>query len=121
MKEPSDLAKALDIILKNSALERSSHRSENGYATPPIVTYGEEGSPEDEMHLRDYWRTIRRRLSLIIGLTLIVGMIVTLRQARQPDIYQACARVQVDSESFSPALGASKGGAYFVDNFMDPE
>src|SRR5687768_4143702 len=120
MKEPSDLAKALDVILKNSALERSN-RPENGYATPPIVSYGEEASPEGEMHLRDYWRTIRRRLSLIIGLTLIVGMIVTLRQARQPDIYQACARVQVDSESFSPALGASKGGSYFVDNYMDPE
>lgn len=121
MKEPSDLAKALDIILKNSALERPGTSQQNGYATPPIVSYGEEASPEGEMHLRDYWRTIRKRLWLIIGLALIVGMIVTLRQARQPDIYQASARVQVDSESFSPAMGASKGGSYFVDNYMDPE
>ncbi|HEY5884797.1 MAG TPA: polysaccharide biosynthesis tyrosine autokinase [Pyrinomonadaceae bacterium] len=119
MKEPSDLAKALDIILKNSALDRPN--PENGYATPPIVAYGEEASPEGEMHLRDYWRTIRKRLWLILGLALIVGMIVTLRQARQPDIYQASARVQVDTESFSPATGASKGGSYFVDNYMDPE
>ena len=121
MKEPSDLAKALDIILKNSSLERSSGPTHNGYATPPIVAYGEEASPEGEMHLRDYWRTIRKRLWLIIGLALIVGMIVTLRQARQPDIYQASARVQVDTENFSPAMGASKGGSYFVDNYMDPE
>ena len=121
MKEPSDLAKALDIILENSALERSRDRPGNGYGTPPIVSDGEEPSPEDEIHLRDYWRTIRKRLWLIIGLVLIVGMIVTLRQARQPDIYQASARVQVDAESFSPAMGASKGGSYFVDNYMDPE
>jgi capsular exopolysaccharide synthesis family protein len=121
MKESSDLAKALDIILKNSALERSSNRAKDGYATPPIVFYGEEASPEGEMHLRDYWRSIRKRLWLIIGLALIVGMIVALRQARQPDIYQASARVQVDTESVSPAMGASKGGSYFVDNYKDPE
>ena len=121
MKEPTELSKAIEVILKNSAIEPSNNQARNGYATPPIVAYGEEASPEGEMHLRDYWRTIRKRLWLIIGLVLIVGMIVTLRQARQPDIYQASARVQVDTESFSPAMGASKGGSYFVDNYMDPE
>jgi succinoglycan biosynthesis transport protein ExoP len=122
MKEPSDLAKALEVILKNSALEPTNGSSRNGYATPPIVAYGEEVSPESEMHLRDYWRTIRKRLWLIVGLALIVSTIAALRQAKQPDIYQARARVQVDTESYSPALGASKGNAYYVDNsYMDPE
>ncbi len=120
MKEPTDLSKALQVILKSTAIE-PNNQARDGYATPPIVAYGEEASPEGEMHLRDYWRTIRKRLWLIIGLALIVGTIVALRQARQPDIYQASARVQVDSESFSPAMGASKGGSYFVDNYMDPE
>jgi len=122
MKEPSDLAKALEVILKNSALEPTNGSSRNGYATPPIVAYGDEASPEGEMHLRDYWRTIRKRLWLIIGLALIVSTIAALRQAKQPDVYQAHARVQVDTESYSPALGASKGNAYYVDNtYMDPE
>lgn len=123
MKEPSDLAKALEVILKNSALEPTNNgSSHNGYATPPIVAYGEEASPEGEMHLRDYWSTIRKRLWLIIGLALIVSTIAALRQAKQPDVYQARARVQVDNENYSPALGASKGNAYYVDNsYMDPE
>ena len=122
MKKPSDLAKALEVILKNSPLEPTNGASRNGYATPPIVAYGEETSPEGEMHLRDYWRTIRKRLWLIIGLALIVSTIAALRQAKQPDVYQARARVQVDTESSSPALGASKGNAYYVDNsYMDPE
>ncbi|MEP6742726.1 MAG: polysaccharide biosynthesis tyrosine autokinase [bacterium] len=122
MNEPSDLAKALEVILKNSALESPNGSSRNGYATPPIVAYGEEASPEGEMHLRDYWRTIRKRLWLIIGLALIVCTIAALRQAKQPDVYQARARVQVDTETYSPALGASKGNAYYVDNsYMDPE
>jgi polysaccharide biosynthesis transport protein len=122
MKEPSDLVKALDLILKNSSLEPGNGSSRNGYATPPIVAYGEEASPEGEMHLRDYWRTIRKRLWLIIGLTLIVCTIAALKQAQQPDMYQARARVQVDTESYSPALGASKGDSYYIDNStMDPE
>ncbi len=120
MKEPTDLSKALELILKSTAVE-PNNQTRNGYATPPIVAYGEESSPEGEMHLRDYWRAISKRLWLIVGLALIVGTIAALRQARQPDIYQATSRVQVDAESFSPAMGASKGGSYFVDNYMDPE
>lgn len=122
MKEPSDLAKALDIILKNSSLEHSNGSQRNGYATPPVVAYDEEASPEGEMHLRDYWRTIRKRLWLIIGLAVIVSTISALKQSRLPDIYQARSRVQVDTESYSPALGASKGSSYYIDNsYMDPE
>ena len=122
MKEPSDLAKALDVILKSSALEQANESQRNGYATPPIVAYGEEDAPEGELHLRDYWRTIRKRLWLIIGLAVIVSTIAALKQSRQPDIYQAHARVQVDTESNNPALGASKGSNYYVDNsYMDPE
>jgi capsular exopolysaccharide synthesis family protein len=121
MKEPSDLSKALEIILKNS-LEHSNGSASNGHSSPPIVTYGEEASPEGEMHLRDYWKTIRKRLWLIIGLALIVGAITALRQARQPDIYQARARVQVGAETYSPAMGASRGESYYPDNsYMEPE
>ncbi len=121
MKEPTDLSKALEVILRSTALEQANTQTRNGYATPPIVAYGEENSPEGEMHLREYWRTIHKRLWLIIGLALIVTTIAALRQARLPDLYHASARVQVDTENFSPALGASKGGSYYVDNYMDPE
>ena len=117
-EDPSDLVKAL--ALRTSALEHANESTRNGYATPPIVAYGEEPGPEGELHLRDYWRTIRKRLWLIIGLAVIVGTITALKQSRQPDIYQARARVQVDVESSNPAQGASKG--YYADNtYMDPE
>jgi succinoglycan biosynthesis transport protein ExoP len=124
MKQTSDLAKALEVILKNSAPEHAngngSHR--NGYATQPIVVYGEEAAPEGQLHLRDYWRTIRKRLWLIAVLAIIVSTIAAMRQADQPDIYQARSRVQVDTETYSPALGASKGSSFYVDNsYMDPE
>ncbi|MGH9874127.1 MAG: GumC family protein [Pyrinomonadaceae bacterium] len=120
MNEPSDLAKALDLVLKNSTLEQANESHRNGYATPPIVAYGEDDRPEGELHLRDYWRSIRKRLWLIVGLAIIVSTITALKQSRQPDIYQARARVQVDVESSNPAMGASKG--YYADTtYMDPE
>ena len=122
MKEQSELGKALEVILKNSVLEQTNSSSPSGYATQPIVAYGEENSPEGEVHLRDYWRTIRKRLWLIIGLALIVSSIAAIKQARLPDVYQAHARVQVDAETFSPAMGASRGGGnVYVDPYMDPE
>jgi uncharacterized protein involved in exopolysaccharide biosynthesis len=121
MKEPSDLVKALDIILKSSALEQANEAKRNGYATPPIVAYGEDAEPEGEMHLRDYWRTVRKRLWLIIGLAVIISTIAALKQSQLPDIYQARARVQVDTESMNPAMGASRGGYYYADSYMDPE
>jgi len=122
MKEPSELAKALDVILKNSALESTNGSSRNGYATPPIVTYGEENAPEGEVHLRDYWRTIRKRIWLILSIAIIVSTLAAIKQARLSDIYQARARVQVDKENYSPALGASKGDTFYVEaGEMDPD
>jgi polysaccharide biosynthesis transport protein len=121
MKETSDLAKALEVVLKASTLDQANNR-ERGNASPPVVVYGEENSPEGEVHLRDYWRTIRKRLWLIIGVALIISSLAAIRQARLPDIYMARARVQVDAENYSPALGASKGGTYYIDNsYVDPE
>src|SRR6266850_371379 len=122
MREKKEIGKALDVILKNSALEQTNGSQRTGYLTPPIVAYGEENSPEGEVHLRDYWHTIRKRLWLIVGLALIVSSIAAIKQARLPDVYQAHARVQVDAETFSPAMGASRGGGnIYVDPYMDPE
>ena len=122
MKETTELAKALDVILRNSAFEQTNGSQRTGYLTPPIVAYGEENTPEGEVHLRNYWRTIRKRLWLIVGLALIVSSIAAIKQARLPDVYQAHARVQVDAETFSPAMGASRGGGnVYVDPYMDPE
>ena len=98
MKEPSELVKALEVILKNAAVEPTNGSSQNGYATPPIVAYGEEMSPEGEMHLRDYWRSIRKRLWLVLGIVALVTMLAVVYVARKPDFFEAQARVQVDLE-----------------------
>src|SRR6185503_10002869 len=120
MNEPSDLAKALDVLLKTTALQKTgSARDSNA---PPVVAYGEEDAPEGEIHLRDYWRSIRNHLWLIAGIAAIVTFLAAVYMARQPDVYEARSRVQVDSETYSPALGASKGSTVYIEaSIYDPE
>src|SRR6185503_18130856 len=118
MNESRELAEALDIVLRSSTLEQQIELHGNGYATPPISDYGEADRPEGELHVRAYWRTIRKRLWLITGLAVIVCTIAALKHSRQPDIYQARARVQIEVESSNPSLAAAK--EYYLDTaYMD--
>lgn len=83
----------------------------------PHYNYGVDPNAENEIHLLDYWRAIRKRLWLVIGMVLLVTMLATVYVARKPDIYQAEARVQVDLESNAAMLGKTP---YFVGTPNDP-
>src|SRR5438874_3575477 len=74
------------------------------YVSYPSFT--DDGAEEN--HFREYLRAVRKHLWLIIGLTLIITMLAAVYVARQPDIYAAQARVQVDLEN-NPASGAGGG------------
>ncbi|MFL6210400.1 MAG: GumC family protein [Pyrinomonadaceae bacterium] len=78
-------------------------------------SYTDEGAEEN--HFREYLRAVRKHLWLIIGLTLIFTMLAAIYVARQPDIYAAQARVQVDLEN-NPASGAGggKSGTVVISN-----
>src|SRR5262249_8709165 len=121
MKDSSE-PNAVDIAVR-TAPDQIDGRGTNGYLTPPVFAYGEDAFGGSPMYLRDYWNTIRKRLWLIIGVVLVVSAISSVKQARLPDIYSARARVQVDVESFSPALGASSQAGTYIDSttYMDPE
>jgi len=84
--------------------------------TPHSYNYGVDPNAENEIHVLDYWRAIRKRLWLVIGLVVLGTMLATVYMARKPDIYQAEARVQVDLESTS-MVGKTP---YFVGTPNDP-
>src|ERR1700682_5605111 len=73
--------------------------------TPHSYNYGVDPNAENEIHLLDYWRAIRKRLWLVVGLVVLVTMLAVIYMARKPDIYQAEARVQVDLENTAAMLG----------------
>ena len=62
-------------------------------------TYAAEG-----FHVVDYWRAIRKRLWLVIGIAVLVTTLVAIYVARKPNIYLAKAVIQVDLEQINPDL-----------------
>jgi capsular exopolysaccharide synthesis family protein len=65
---------------------------------PQSYNYGVDPNAENEVHLLDYWRAIRKRLWLVIGIVALITMLAVVYVARKPDLYEAQARVQVDLE-----------------------
>jgi len=60
---------------------------------------------EKVSHLLDYWRIIRKRLWLIVGIAVLIPTLTAVIVIRKPDIYEAQARIQVDLENANPLLG----------------
>ena len=92
-------------------------------ASLPVYGYGVENSGEGEVHLRDYWRSVRKHLWLVIGTTALITMLAAIYMARKPDLYEAEARVQVDLENSDPSVGGTaKTGSIVVNTrgFVDP-
>ncbi|MBC7796892.1 MAG: hypothetical protein H7Z37_08470, partial [Pyrinomonadaceae bacterium] len=63
---------------------------------------------ENGLQLMDYWRAIRKRLWLVIGITVLVTTLAAIYMSRRPNIYSAQARVQVDLEQVNPELVSSE-------------
>src|SRR5215204_2687650 len=87
---------------------------------PPSYNYGVDPNADNEVHLLDYWRAIRKRLWLVLGIIALVTMLAVVYVARKPDFYEAQARVQVDLEDTTalvsnqrPLYGPSDDPIYF--------
>lgn len=60
--------------------------------------------PFEGLQLLDYWRAIRKRLWLVVGIAVLFTTLAAIYMARRPDIYRAQAVVQVDLEQTNPDL-----------------
>lgn len=61
----------------------------------------------ENSQLLDYWRAIRKRLWLVIGIAVLATVLSAIYMARKPSVYQASAKVQVDLEQVNPDLVTS--------------
>ena len=66
-------------------------------------TYAQEG-----FQLLDYWRAIRKRIWLVIGIAVLVTTLTAIYVARKPSIYSAKATIQVDLEQTNPELATAE-------------
>lgn len=74
---------------------------------------------EEGMPLREYWRSVRKRLWMVISLAILITAIVSVFLIRQPNVYEAKTRVQVDLESNDPVLSNVKNGSVIVNNSVN--
>ena len=106
-----------------SSLELTKKESEFTALEKPIdlaphsYNYGVDPNAENEVHLLDYWRAIRKRIWLVIGVVALVTMLSVVYVARKPDVFEAQARVQVNLEDNS-TLGTKT--PYFYSATDDP-
>lgn len=98
MKERNALTKKENFSALDEALELAAAQ----------VGSEDYDYPKSSTSLRDYWRAVRRRLWLIVGITLISSALAAIYMARKQDVYLAEARVQVDLETADSA--GAKGG-----------
>ncbi|QYO66513.1 GumC family protein [Leptolyngbya sp. 7M] len=81
--------------------------------TPHLVAGSErypayrELNAQEGITFLDYWRAIRKRLWLVIGLAVLATTAAAIYVARKPDVYQAKAVIQVDLEQANPDLVTS--------------
>src|SRR5207249_3594937 len=68
-------------------------------------TYRE--AAQEGLQLLDYWRAIRKRLWLVIGIAVLITTLTAIYMARKPNIYSARAVVQIDNEQTNPDLVTS--------------
>lgn len=102
MRESRELTKRVTEIQEISRAEEPAVPSKYSY------NYGVGTTDETEVHLRDYWRAIRKRLWLVLGIVALLTMLSALYMSRKPDIYESGARVQVDLERNQALGGLSK-------------
>ncbi|HEV3469100.1 MAG TPA: polysaccharide biosynthesis tyrosine autokinase [Pyrinomonadaceae bacterium] len=81
---------------------------------------GAEARGRDAERLRELLGALRRRWWVVAAVTALCTGAVALFMARQPDLYQAEAQVQVDLETVNTAFAAAKSGALTVNPVNDP-
>lgn len=108
--------------VKSDKEERALRKLREAPAAPAAASSGYgyrlDTDADEERHLRDYWRSVRKRLWLVIGITVLVTMLAAIYAARKPDIYEAQARVQIDLENSNqlPLGNNSKSGSVVFNN-----
>lgn len=106
---------------KNLLIESGSLDSrESLEAEYPQTVNGYDTYSDDRAHWRDFINSVRRYLFLIIGITALFTGLVAIFMARQPDLYEAEAQVQVDLETINTNFSTTKNGPFVVNPVNDP-
>jgi len=99
MKEPRGIIKSP----LNEPVELE-HQFETQFVPSGRYPAYRESLASEGFQMVDYWRAIRKRLWLVIGIAVLMTTLAAIYMARKPNVYMARARVQVDNEQTNPDL-----------------
>lgn len=85
-------------------------------AAPGRYPVYREAIEKEGFQLADYWRAIRKRLWLVIGIAVLVTTLAAIYMARKPNVYQAKAVIQVDLEQANPDLMSNDRASRMMPN-----
>ena len=110
--DPKELQTVFDIWSSVKGIARPVEP----VAPPYHYSYNDDTEREQGAYsrLHDYLRSARKHFWLILGLVVVITTLVAFYLARQADVYEAQAHIQVDLEANSPVLGATKGNAFIL-------
>src|SRR3982750_537148 len=89
---PLPAAAPIEAIARDSAGLRPHYPHGAGYG------YGYGSSGDGRMHLRDLWRTLRKRKWLGLTLMFVLTTLVTIEMYRTRNIYQATTLIEVGKD-----------------------
>jgi len=112
MNEATNLAK------REPEPQQLESRAEPANYRAPVYDYGLDPAGEGEVHLLDYWRAVRKRLWLVLGIAALITALATIYVARKPDVYEAKSQVEIGLEN-NP-MYAGKTAPFIYSPVNDP-
>src|SRR5258705_4722823 len=113
-------------LTRGGAKNRSLQMQDEASMVQSLVPYhfsppeGDEVENPSGDYLRSYWNTVRRNLWLVAAITIFSTLAVAVYEIRQPDQYEAEARIEIGRENAAPGLnatansiGSSEDSVYF--------
>ncbi|HEX9927165.1 MAG TPA: polysaccharide biosynthesis tyrosine autokinase [Pyrinomonadaceae bacterium] len=101
---------------EKSEIQRNAIEVKLPAAAEPYRNYRGAAAAEEGIRILDYWRAIRKRLWLVVGIAVLMTTLAAIYMSRRPDVYEAHSRVQVDLEQVNPDLVASDRRAPVVNS-----
>lgn len=105
MKESREILTTKTTETKTEIERPFEPHSPNGNGNYP--TYRGPVTQQEGFQLVEYWRAVRKRLWLVLGIAVLITTLTAIYMARKPDIFEAKVRVQVDMEQGNPELQVS--------------
>src|ERR1041384_2253267 len=98
----------------DTALVRPHYPGVIGYPDVPAYGYGYGEEEEDGLHLRELWRTVRKRKWLIVAVAVIVTTLVTIEAYRTKSTYRASAFIELGKDT--PTVRSASTGMVIQDD-----